>query len=129
MTEIVQILSKMSSFRKRSPATIEQIRKAEKLLDLQFSKEYRQYLMVFGAVSILGHELTGICSSMRLDVVSVTKEQREQLDNVDASWYVIEEAHIDGIVIWQSADGSIYATAPNSKARKIANSLSEYVSK
>jgi len=62
-----------------------------------------------------------------LDVVLVTKEQRERFGQEVQSFYVVEEANIDGIVIWQNSDGDIYETAPNLIPKKIANSLSEYV--
>ena len=101
---------------------------AENKLGVTFAADYREYLKEIGLACFDGHELTGLTKTARLDVVSVTQEQREQTDSIDPSWYVVEEAGIDGIVIWQSADGSIYATAPNTTAKKIASSLSEYVS-
>jgi len=84
-------------------------------------------LKEIGLACFDGHELTGLTKSARLDVVSVTKEQREQLGKVASSWYVVEEANIYGIIIWQNAEGAIYRTAPNTRRRKIANSLSEYI--
>ena len=127
MASIVDVIKDMPDYIGSNGRSTEEINLAEKALGVLFSKDYCRYLKEIGLASFDGHELTGLTKTARLDVVSVTMEQREQLGNIDASWYVIEEAGIDGIVIWQSADGSIYATAPNSKARKIANSLSEYV--
>ena len=57
----------------------------------------------------------------------VTKEEREKMPDVPQSWYVIEQAHIDGIVIWQSGDGDIYQTIPGYNPQKIADSLAEYI--
>lgn len=34
------------------------------------------------------------------------------MPRIEASWYVIEEAHIDGIVIWQNELGHVYQTSP-----------------
>ena len=31
------------------------------------------------------------------------------------------------IVIWQSSDGTVYEATPNSKPKKIAKSLAEYI--
>ena len=41
--------------------------------------------------------------------------------------YVIEQTHIDGIVIWQSASGAIFQTILGSKTRKIYESLPKYI--
>ena len=62
----------------------------------------------------------------RLNVVTVTMEQRERFGKITSTWYVIEETSIYGIVIWQDADGFVYETASNSKVKKVADSLSEY---
>ena len=106
----------------------EEIDQAEKALGLSFADDYRKYLKEIGLACFDGHELTGLTKAARLNVVLVTKEQRELQSGMNASWYVVEEAGIDGIVIWQSQDGSVYETAPNSRPRKIACSLCEYIS-
>lgn len=107
--------------------TEEEIDKAEKMLDIFFAKDYREYLKEIGLACFDGHEFTGLTKTDRLNVVSVTKEQREQIGKVASSWYVIEEAGIDGIVVWQGSDGTVYETAPNSKSKEIAKSLVEYI--
>lgn len=76
---------------------------------------------------IYGHELTGICKAARLNVVDVTQDER-QYNSVPVDWYVIEQTNIDGIVIWQTASGTIYETCPGSEADKICDSLEEYIS-
>ena len=127
--KFVDIIKEMPDYIGSNGRDKNTIAEAEKELGVTFAGDYHEYLEKIGLACFDGLELTGLTKTSRLNVVSVTVEQREQLGNIDASWYVIEEVGIDGIVIWQSADGSIYATAPNSKARKIANSLSEYISK
>lgn len=42
-------------------------------------------------------------------------------------YYVVEQANIDGIVIWQASDGKVYQTNPKLKPLQIAESLSEYI--
>ena len=44
-----------------------------------------------------------------------------------ASWYVIEEIGVDGIIIWQSPDGTVYETYPNAEAKRLASSLLNYI--
>ena len=90
--------------------------------------QHLSLIHIFGLACFDGHELTGLTTNARLDVVSVTKEQREWFGDVVSAWYVVEEANIDGIVIWQDSDGIVYAAAPYSDAVAIASSLSEYIS-
>ena len=83
--------------------------------------------MKYGIFSYAGHEFTGICDSKRLNIISVTKEYRKLYGGFD-NMYVIEVANIDGVVIWQSADGSVYKSVEGSEPIKICNSFKEYVS-
>lgn len=107
-------------------APVPQIEQAEKFLGLNFAPDYKEYLHEFGAVSFEGHELTGFSADKNLDVVEATKKNREK-HNVEKNFYVIEEAHIDGIVIWQNELGHVYQTVPSGSVIKIANSLLEYI--
>ena len=44
-----------------------------------------------------------------------------------AGWYVLEQANIDGIVLWQDKEGNVYQTMPSSVPKKICGSLAEYI--
>ena len=103
------------------------ITEAETELSVLFDKEYKDYLSSVGFAIYDGHELTGICKAKRLNVVDVTIRNRAIFNDVPDDWYVIEEAHIDGIVIWQDADGKVYQTAPGADSLKIADSLVDYI--
>lgn len=127
MANIIEVLKSMPDYIGSDGRTEEEIDKAEKVLGISFAKDYREYLKEIGLACFDGHELTGLTKTDRLNVVSVTKEQREQIGKVASSWYVIEEAGIDGIIIWQGSDGTVYETAPNSKSKMIAKSLAEYI--
>ena len=111
------------------PMTKAQINQAEKELNVNFAKEYADYVAEFGVAIFDGHELTGLCDGKRLDVVHITQEQRNLNKNIPDDWYVVECVDVDGIVIWQNSKGAVYAAVPNSKAKKIANSISEYIGK
>ena len=129
MNNIIDRLKEMPDYIGSNGRTEDEIQQAEKALGVSFSEDYRNYLKEIGLACFDGHELTGLTQTKRLDVVSITKEKREQFGNITSLWYVIEETNIFGIVIWQSSDGSIYETAPNSKAKKIDSSLAEYITK
>lgn len=127
MSLLTEKLSSMRVFRSRTPATKEQILQAERQLELNFSKEFRNYLLELGCASIYGHEFTGLCTSSRLDVVQVTLLQRELNKHIPFNWYVIEDLNIDGITVWQDPDGNIYSKLPYSPPQKVANSFLEYI--
>lgn len=123
----VEIIKMRPDYIGANGRTEAEIVEAENELGITFAGDYREYLREIGLAFFDSHELTGLTNTVRLNVVSVTKEQQKQLAEIHTSWYVVEEAGIDGIVIWQDADGIVYKTAPNSKAEKIANSLAEYI--
>lgn len=124
---IISALREKTGFVSFNGADFQNIQDAEQDLGLRFSQEYKEYVQEFGAASFQGHELTGICGVPYLNVVYVTITERKLMPRIEASWYVIEEAHIDGIVIWQNELGQVYQTSPASLPRKIANSLLEYI--
>ena len=117
----------MKSFRAKKPASLNQIHAAEEELCLSFSKEYTDYLLVFGCATIYGHEFTGICTTPQLNVVSDTIEQKALNNAIPKNMYVLEDLRIDGIVIWQNSKGEIFQTAPYGSPQKICNSFAEYL--
>jgi hypothetical protein len=127
MSEFVKQLRLKPDFHAMSGADSEQVKKAEQALGLRFSADYREYLSAFGVASFDGHELTGICDFPRLNVVDVTIEQRAFGTDIPADLYVIEQANIDGIVIWQSGTGEVYQSMPNMPPAKWHDSLREYL--
>ena len=128
MSAIIEEFYKKSHLYVEKGASIETIQKAENLLNLKFADEYIEYLLQFGAVSCGGHELTGFSEEDSLDVVKVTRKNIEKNINVKEPLYVVEETHIDGIVIWQSPAGAIFKTEYKEAPEKIFDSLTEYVS-
>lgn len=124
--KISKLIQEQPAFHTRGAVSDEDIKTAENTLGLQFAQDYREYVAAFGAASFAGHELTGVCGSKRLNVVSVTFEERNNTA-VPSDWYVLEQANIDGIVLWQDRSGAVYQTAPHIKPRKFCGSLVEYI--
>lgn len=127
MNEIIQKLRTLPSFCSLGGASAEQISDAEKALALCFANDYHAYLHACGIASSDGHEFTGICGSRRLNVVDVTLAERRITPDVPPDWYVLEEANIDGIVIWQSSTGEVFQTQPGREAIKLADSICDYL--
>lgn len=126
MMELIEKIKRRQGFRAKKPMSNEAVCKAEKELELNFSTDFRECIKAFGSFSIEGHEIVGVCDSDRLNVVFVTKQEKSR-NNVSSNWYVIEQLHIDGIVIWQDENGVVYQSQPNKDPVKIANSLLEYL--
>lgn len=127
MSALTQKMASMKYFKSRTPATKEQIKRAEYELGLTFTKEYFEYLSEFGCASFYGHEFTGISNSVRLNVVQVTNKLKSLNKNIPCDWYVIEEINVDGIAVWQNSKGTIYSTSPNRLYQKIADSFFDYI--
>ena len=126
MKNIIDVLRSMPDFIGSNGRSKEEIELAETMLEVAFARDYRNYLEEIGLACFDGHELTGLTKTDRLNVVTVTMEQRERFGKIASTWYVIEEANIYGIVIWQDTEGFIYEAASNAKVKKVADSLSEY---
>lgn len=125
--EFISMLKEQDGFIGGNGSPPYEIENAEKILHLRFASDYRTYLLSYGIVAFGGHELTGICKSKRVNVVDVTEDERKSNPAIPSNWYVIEQANIDGIVIWQNDAGEVFQTMPNRKPQKIANSFSEYI--
>ena len=126
MSALIESMRRLPSFYAEQGASANWIEVAEKTLGLTFSSDYRECLLEFGAISFGSHELTGFSADQNLDVVETTCRNRKK-NNACDNLYVIEEAHIDGIVIWQNSKGEIFQTVPYGSPQKICNSFVEYL--
>ena len=127
MTGIVNALRLAPNLFAGTGVSDKAIRSAEEALTLRFSEEYHEYLSELGIAAVNGHEITGICDSPRLNVVDVTISERIRNPTVPPNWYVVEQANIDYIVVWQSSTGEVYQTTPNAPPAKLCKALCEYL--
>ena len=107
--------------------TAESTQSAQEILGTCFANDYYEYLKTYGLASCEGHELTGLCASSRLNVIDVTRRERELNPGMCVNWYVIEETNMDGIVFWQDSEGAIFQTAPKTTPARVFRSLAEYI--
>ena len=126
LRRIADLFRSMPDYIGSAGRSSEEIEQAENLLKCKFAEDYREYLAEIGLACFDGHELTGLTTEERLNVVSVTQAQRSLFGEAFSSRYVVEETNIDGIVIWQDAAGAVYETASPAYVKKAADSLSEY---
>lgn len=121
------LLNSKEDFMHGIGAKEEDILEAEKELNISFAKDYVEYLSKYGQVSYDGHELTGIGFVERLNVVTMTLEERKHNQNING--YVIEKVGMDSIVIWQNEKGYVYQINQMNESKIIASSLFEYIQK
>ena len=124
---IISIIEKLPEMQYSFPASEEDIIKAEKELNVVFADEYKKYLLTFGAVQSDIIAISGIIDDEDYNVVNLTKRLKLSNKNIPDNFYVIEDVGVDGLVIWQSVDGTIYQSIPTSKPVKIFASLSEFL--
>ena len=127
MLEMIKKIKEAEDYASLGAASKEQIASAEKELHLKFAADYNEYLSTFGAATFCGKELTGICSSERLSVISVTQHARSFFKSFPDDAYVIEEMLFDHFLTIQRADGSVFSYGPNESEELIADSLSSYL--
>lgn len=127
MNIITESLILKRDFYSEKGASLEVIKKAEDDIGVKFANDYKECLMKYGAVSCSGHDLTGVSSNKNLDVVNITLLNRKKNPKVNNKFYVVEETHLDGIVVWQTTNGEIFQTEYKEEPVKIYNSLVEYI--
>lgn len=127
MDKFIKKLKKMDGFFATGGVDEETVAAMEEELGLSFADDYRNYLKECGQAIADGHELTGSHKSARLNVVSITQKYRKKYNEIPDDWYIVEDLGIDGIMIWQSEDGTVYETNSACEANEIAESLAEYM--
>ena len=100
---------------------------AEQELQISFSEDFKDYLSHFGIAAFGGHELMGITSSSRVNVVDVTINERKLNSYISNDMYVIEVSSFEGMVFWQKTEGAVFCSLPNQKPIYVCQSLTEYV--
>ena len=127
MSKIIDVVKKLPELLSTGAADSSAIENAEKELGLKFASEYKDYLAEFGSVLADDIEITGIAKPKNRNVVVVTKREWDLNSQVEHNMYVVENLAIDGIIIWQDETGNVYETSPNKKAKKVADSLADYI--
>ena len=125
--DIIEAINGLNHLCALLPATPSAVSEAEQALGLRFAPDYKAYVLQFGAISACGIELTGVTTSRRLDVVSVTKQERAWNSCIPLNMYVIENMATDGLLILQDATGIVYAAMPHGEPHKVFDSLTDYV--
>ena len=124
---VLQAIKTLEDLRFTKPADEERVSAAERQLGLNFAVDYKAYVRTYGVISAKGIELTGLTEIKRLDVVSVTKRERETNPFFPGNMYVIENIGIDGVLFLQNSEGEIYKFEQSGAIQKKFHSLEEYI--
>lgn len=126
MYDVIDFLQSKGELLTGKAVAKEDIEKIEEQLGVSFANDYKKIVSTYGFVCVDGHEITGITNAKRLNVYEVTIKERERVTCDMSEMYVIEQTHIDDIVIWQSALGEVYQTNGNHESVKIAEGIVDY---
>jgi hypothetical protein len=128
MADIIETMKTIPDYIGSNGRTDTEIADAENALGTVFAPDYKRYLKEVGLACFGGHEFTGLTTTERLSVLSVTKQERTANKQIPESWYVVEQTNYDGIVVWQAPTGEIYQSVPGLPGQKIYDSLAEFIS-
>lgn len=106
--------------------TTRQLKEAQNELGIEFPEEYIDYVKEFGAISFYGTEWTGLNVDDYLNVVEVTKQERELNSAFPADCFVVENQGIDGLIVISDEKGYIYSLQYDKK-KLLCESLSAYL--
>lgn len=125
---IVEKIKKIKNLDKNpnGGANEEQIERAEKRLNLKFSKEYKEYIKEFGMISFFATEWSGLNIDGYFNVVNMTEDEKALNEAFPEKYYAIENLAVDGIIIISNEEGEIYSLQYDKK-ELICSSLSEYL--
>lgn len=120
--KIIDVLKSKEDIIIGSGVSDSEITKAEKILGISFAKDYKEYLKEAGLAMCCGHELTGLGTIERLNVVQVTLQMKALHKDIPDDWYVIENENMDGAAMWQDSKGQVYFNT-----KKEFGCLAEYI--
>lgn len=104
-----------------------QIKAAQKKLDLEFPDEYIDYVKEYGAISFYGTEWTGLNVEGYLNVVDATESERKIDKDFPVDCFVLENQAIDGLLILVDSKGNVYSYQSGKKTMLICKSMIEYL--
>lgn len=126
MSSIIEKINKIEKLYHAKGCSFKQIRDAQSELGITFPEEYVDVVKEFGAISFFGTEWTGLNVDDYLNVVSVTKEEREINSSFPSDCFVLENQGIDGLIVICNEAGEVFSLQ-YSKIEKIHDSLAGYL--
>lgn len=126
MSSIIEKIQKIENLYHAKGCTFKQIKEAQEELGITFPEDYMDIVKKYGAISFYRTEWTGLNVDDYLNVVSVTKREREINRFFPSDCFVLENQGIDGLIIICNEDGEVFSFQ-HSKIEKIYDSISGYL--
>lgn len=127
MSDIVEKIKKIGQYyRAKEGCSFEEIRTAEKKLDLKFPAEYVAYVTEFGYISFGSTEWTGLNIDGYLNTVDATEEEKSFNDDFPNGCFVLEDLYDDGWKAIVDEKGAVFLLNGDRKDY-LCGSMSEYL--
>lgn len=126
--KLIDLINGLSGLISSGGVSDQQIKNAEKLLNLKFAADFKQYLTNYGQIEAPSFELMGISNKNTTSVVGNTLMLRN-IVRIPSNMYIIEDIGIDGIAYLQNTEGEIFQLSGMGNLTPYAKSLSEYIEK
>lgn len=126
MSNIVDKISSIEKLYHANGCTEEQIKEAQKILGIEFPREYIAYVKEYGAISFFATEWTGLNVGGHINVVTATQQERDINADFPLDCFVLENQGVDGIITVADADGKVFSVQYDKK-NPLCNSISEYL--
>lgn len=123
---IVEKIKQIDKLYYTKGCTTGQLKEAQNELDLVFPEEYIDYVKEYGAISFYGTEWTGLNVDDYLNVVEVTKQERELNSVFPTDCFVLENLAIDGLIVAVDENGNVFSIQHDKKIL-LCDSISEYL--
>lgn len=126
MSDIVEKIKKIDGLYHAKGCSVKQLNEAESELNIVFPEEFIEYVREFGAISFFATEWTGLNVNGHLNVVEVTKKERNLNCSFPRNCFVLENQGVDGILIICNEKGEVFSIQFDN-VKKIYDSISEYL--
>lgn len=126
MSKIIDRIKEIPKLYHATGCTTSQLKEAQNELGLEFPEEFIDYVKEYGAISFYRTEWTGLNVDGYLNVVEVTKQERELNSTFPSDCFVIENQGIDGIISVVNKNGQVF-TIQYEKKELLCDSLLDYL--
>lgn len=126
MSNIIVKIQSISDIRKSKGCSIQQVKDAQKELDLVFPEEYVDYVREFGCIDFGTTEWAGLNIKGYLNTVTATKREQSVNPDFPRGCFVLEDLSIDAKKVIVDENGKVFILQHNIKDQ-LCNSLEEYL--
>ena len=126
MASIIEKIKTIPDLGRSKGCSFEQIKEAQKELDMVFPDEFIDYVKAFGCIDFGATEWTGLNIKGYLNTVTATKQEKAVNASFPQSHFVLEDLNIDAKKVIVDEDGKVYILQYE-KVTPLCNSISEYL--